>query len=107
MVNETYGESFLVQKHRYVNIYLSENNEAFYNNVKAKNPLNEEYYLIATPIPISLFSTIGNLLMYSGDCFYGFTRFLYNKSFEFGGSDIEADVNGYEDLADTDNVMLS
>ena len=45
--------------------------------------------------------------MYSGDCFYGFTRFLYNKSFEFGGSDIEADVNGYEDIADTDNVMFS
>ena len=107
MVNETYGESFLVQKHRYVNIYLSENNEAFYNNVKAKNPLNEEYYLIATPIPISLFSTIGNLLMYSGDCFYGFTRFLYNKSFEFGGSDIEADVYGYDELADTDNEMFS
>ena len=45
--------------------------------------------------------------MYSGDCFYGFTRFLYNKSFEFGGSDIEADADGYDDLADTDHVMFS
>ena len=104
--NEKYGTSFDVSSFYYINLYLSPNDEAFYNNIKSKTPLMEEYFLVNTPHSKDSLVELGYIINYSGDCFYGKTRFLVNKSYEFGGDDATGDLDLFKERADYNKELF-
>ena len=85
--SEWYSSSFGFYEPRHINLYLCPNDSSFYSNVISEKNLLESYY------PMGGAFNIGDLTYktFGGDCFYGYTRFALNKSFEFGGDDTLGD----------------
>ena len=104
--NEKYGSVFDVSNFYYINLYLSPNDETFYNNIKSKTPLMEEYFLVGIPLIKTSLATLSDIINYNGDCFYGKTRFLINKSFEFGGDEATGDFDLFKERADYNKELF-
>lgn len=90
--NEFYSGSFNKVEPRYINLYLSPNDASFYNSIILQKNLLESYF------PMGGAFNIGDITYknFGGDCFYGFTRFALNKSFEFGGDDTMGDPEAWQ-----------